>query len=180
MRQRLGLAAAMLKDPALVVLDEPVNGLDPAGIREVRELLRRLGREGRTVFLSSHLLSEIELTCDAVAVLNRGRCVAAGPVGEVLAGGRGTALRVRADDLTAARAALAEEGVSADVIEGALRVHVSPDAGARVAEILGSRRIWITELRPEDASLEEEFLRLTGDDPAAAESAQDVFVGARR
>ena len=75
MRQRLGLAAALLKDPALLVLDEPVNGLDPAGIREIRELLRRLGAEGRTVFLSSHLLSEVEQTCDRVAIIDGGRLV---------------------------------------------------------------------------------------------------------
>ena len=97
MRQRLGLAAALLKDPELLVLDEPANGLDPAGIREIRVLLRRLGAEGRTVFVSSHLLSEVEQTCDSVAILRAGRCVAAGPVRQVLArrrpapGGRGRA-----------------------------------------------------------------------------------------
>jgi ABC-2 type transport system ATP-binding protein len=169
MRQRLGLAAALMKDPALLILDEPVNGLDPAGIRSVRELLRRLGDEGRTVFLSSHLLSEIELTCDAVAVLSRGRCVASGRVAEVLAGGRGEALRVRAPDLEVARAALAAAGMTAERVDDALRV--SPPDAAMVSEILGSRRIWLTELRAEDVSLEEEFLRLTGDPPAQTESA---------
>ncbi|MGH9282871.1 MAG: ABC transporter ATP-binding protein, partial [Acidimicrobiales bacterium] len=88
MRQRLGVAAALLKDPALLVLDEPANGLDPAGIKEIRELVRRLGAEGRTVFVSSHLLTEIQATCDRVAILTRGRCVAAGPVQEVLTAGR--------------------------------------------------------------------------------------------
>ena len=169
MRQRLGLAAALMKDPALLILDEPVNGLDPAGIRSVRELLRRLGDEGRTVFLSSHLLSEIELTCDAVAVLSRGRCVASGRVAEVLAGGRGEALRVRAPDLEVARAALAAAGMTAERVDDALRV--SPPDAAMVSEILGSRRIWLTELRTEDVSLEEEFLRLTGDPPAQTDSA---------
>src|SRR5438105_4607900 len=97
MRQRLGLAAALLKDPDLLVLDEPANGLDPAGIREVRHLLRRLGAEGRTVLLSSHLLTEVEQTCGSVAILSHGRCVAAGPVSEVLADGA-DALVVRVDD----------------------------------------------------------------------------------
>ena len=86
MRQRLGLAAALLKEPELLVLDEPANGLDPAGIRHVRQLLRRLGDEGRTVFVSSHLLSEVEHTCDTVAIVDRGRCLVEGPVRSVLAG----------------------------------------------------------------------------------------------
>src|SRR5918999_5708439 len=84
MRQRLGIAAALLKDPELVILDEPANGLDPAGIKEVRELVGLLGREGRTVFLSSHILSEVAQVCDQVAILSRGRCVAGGSVAEVL------------------------------------------------------------------------------------------------
>ncbi|HEX2063176.1 MAG TPA: ATP-binding cassette domain-containing protein, partial [Acidimicrobiales bacterium] len=84
MRQRLGIAIALLKDPDVLVLDEPANGLDPGGIKEVRDLLGRLGREGRTVFVSSHILSEVQQVCDRVAILSWGRCVAAGPVDEVL------------------------------------------------------------------------------------------------
>jgi ABC-2 type transport system ATP-binding protein len=160
MRQRLGLAAALMKDPALLILDEPVNGLDPAGIRDVRRLLRRLGDEGRTVFLSSHLLAEIELTCDRVAVVRRGRCVAEGRVEEIL-GRHDSALRVDAVDVEAARAALVAAGMSAEPVAGALRV--TPAEPARVSEVLGSRGIWMTELRAEVASLEDEFLRLTED-----------------
>jgi ABC-2 type transport system ATP-binding protein len=175
MRQRLGLAAALLKDPALLVLDEPVNGLDPAGIREVRNLLRQLGAEGRTVFLSSHLLAEIELTCDAVAVLARGRCVVAGPVRDVLAGGHDEAVLLRADDLPAAAAVLTAAGFAvAPAEDGALRVVVPGREGARITELLGRRGIWISELGPAGLSLEEEFLRLTqGDD-------EDAPVGAER
>jgi len=85
MKQRLGIAAALLKAPQLLVLDEPSNGLDPAGIRDVRELVRRLGADGRTtVFLSSHLLAEVEQVCDSVSIMTRGRCVASGPVRDVL------------------------------------------------------------------------------------------------
>src|SRR6478752_4294555 len=84
MRQRLGIGIALLKDPELLILDEPANGLDPAGIREVRELIRRLGAEGRTVFLSSHILSEVQHTADRVAILSRGRSVAEGPVAQIL------------------------------------------------------------------------------------------------
>src|SRR5206468_8222878 len=107
MRQRLGLAAALLKDPALLILDEPANGLDPAGIRDTRQLLRRLGDEGRTVFLSSHLLAEIEQTCDAVAILNCGRCLLTGGVREVLAASQPASVIVhveegRSDDAWAA------------------------------------------------------------------------------
>ena len=95
MKQRLGIAAALLKDPEVLILDEPANGLDPAGLKEVRDMLRRLGAEGRTVFLSSHLLNEVQQICDSVAILSRGRCIAAGPVEEVLAKGRGRGLVVR-------------------------------------------------------------------------------------
>src|SRR5207244_1283702 len=86
MRERLGLGIALLKEPEVLVLDEPASGLDPAGIREVRELVRALGAEGRTVFLSSHLLAEVEQVCDRVAIVARGRTVATGSVAEVLAG----------------------------------------------------------------------------------------------
>src|SRR4051794_7915514 len=110
MRQRLGLAAALLKDPALLVLDEPANGLDPAGIREVRELLRGLGAEGRTVFVSSHLLSEVEQTCDAVAILDRGRCVTQGAVAEVLASRGPVDMLVKTADLGAAQHVLRHAG----------------------------------------------------------------------
>ena len=88
----------MLKDPALLVLDEPVNGLDPAGIREIRQLLRRLGAEGRTVFLSSHLLTEVEQTCERVAIIDRGRLVLSGRVDEVLAAAARPSMLVGLDD----------------------------------------------------------------------------------
>ena len=87
MRQRLGLAAALLKDPALLILDEPANGLDPAGIREIRLLLRSLAAEGRTVLVSSHQLSEVQVTCDAVAIVDRGRVVFQGDIAELTRGG---------------------------------------------------------------------------------------------
>src|SRR4051812_8158174 len=99
MRQRLGLAIALLKDPELLILDEPANGLDPAGIREIRELVRALGAEGRTVFLSSHQLAEVEHVCDHIAILARGRTVASGPIADVLASARPNAMWVRVADL---------------------------------------------------------------------------------
>src|SRR4249919_3898373 len=107
MKQRLGIAGALLKDPEVLILDEPANGLDPAGIVEVRELMRRLGNEGRTVFVSSHILTEIQQTADRVAILARGKLVASGLVHEVLAGSGGEGTIVRLRDLDAGRAALA-------------------------------------------------------------------------
>src|SRR5947207_6823876 len=113
MRQRLGIGAALLKDPAVLILDEPANGLDPAGIKEVRDLLRRLGDEGRTVFVSSHILTEIQHTADRVAILSRGRSVAAGPVAEVLSAGRAEGVIVRLADLTDGVTALRSAGFEA-------------------------------------------------------------------
>lgn len=164
MRQRLGLAAALLKDPALLVLDEPANGLDPAGIRQVRELLRTLGSEGRTVFVSSHLLSEVEQTCDAVAILHRGRCVAEGTVSAVLASTGNAGLLVKVDDLDAGHDQLRRAGLSVERNNGHLRVAVTVDKAARVTELLAAKRLWVTELRPEERTLEDLFLELTDDD----------------
>src|SRR6266487_1919992 len=101
MKQRLGIAAALLKDPSVLLLDEPANGLDPAGIVEVRELIRSLGAEGRTVFVSSHILSEVQHFADSVAILARGRLITSGPVDEVLASGGGEAVLVKLRDLDA-------------------------------------------------------------------------------
>ena len=107
MRQRLGLAIALLKDPEVLILDEPANGLDPAGIREIRTLVRELAGEGRTVFLSSHLLGEVELMCDEVAILARGRTVASGAIDEVLKAARPSAVWVKVTDLVGGARTLA-------------------------------------------------------------------------
>src|SRR3954447_22961229 len=108
MRQRLGIARCLLADPALLMLDETMNGLDPAGILEMRRLIRTFVDEGRTVFLSSHLLDEVEMTCDQVAIVDHGRVVVQGPVEELAAQGKPTVL-VEVDDATAARAVLARQ-----------------------------------------------------------------------
>ena len=163
MRQRLGIAVALLKDPQLLILDEPANGLDPAGIKEVRELLRGLGAEGRTVFVSSHLLSEVQQTCDRVAVLARGRCVASGPVDDVLSSTRSRGLIVRLAQLDRGLAALAEAGIGATLDGDHLRVDLPPAEAERVTRALVRKRLYLTELRPEDISLEAVFLELTGE-----------------
>ena len=165
MKQRLGIAAALLKDPELLILDEPANGLDPAGIVEVRELMRRLGAEGRTVFVSSHILSEVQQTADRVAILAKGRTVATGPVHEVLTAGHAAGLVVRVDDVTGGLRALADAGIAATSDDGVIRVDLPPADAARVTRTLADRGLYLTELRPDEADLETVFLELTSGDP---------------
>ena len=176
MRQRLALAAALLKDPELLILDEPANGLDPAGIRHVRALLRQLADEGRTVFVSSHILAEIELTCDRVAILKRGRCVAHGTVQEVLASasaGIGEAMLVRVEDLDAGVIALRRAGIGAERRADHIRVEIAPAEAKHVTHALAHAHQWVTDLRPEERSLEDLFLELT-DDRAAEPALEGV------
>ncbi len=161
MKQRLGLAAALLKDPALLVLDEPANGLDPAGIREIRELLRRLGAEGRTVFVSSHLLSEIEHTCDSVAIIDRGKLVLEGRVDDVLAAAAAPSLLVGLADLEAGARALQAAGLEVEPAGSLLRVRVPHAEAAGVTKLLADRGLYVTELRPDAVTLEELFLEMT-------------------
>ncbi|MEP6476470.1 MAG: ABC transporter ATP-binding protein [Actinomycetota bacterium] len=163
MKQRLGIAAALLKDPSMLILDEPANGLDPAGIVEVRELVRRLGAEGRTVFISSHILSEIQHTADRVAILARGRLVKEGPVREVLARGGAEGLVVKVDDLPAAARALAEAGIAATIDGDALLIPLPATEGPRVTRALADRGLYLGELRPDEVDLETVFLELTRD-----------------
>src|SRR4051794_28801140 len=163
MKQRLGIAAALLKHPRLLILDEPSNGLDPAGIRDVRELIRRLGRGGHTtVLLSSHLLAEIQQVADSVSILARGRRVASGPVAEVLASRSTGEVRVRLDDLTAAAAVLGRAGFAVTSTDDALVVH-AVDAPAEITRILARHGHYLAELTPLSADLESAFLAITGD-----------------
>ena len=161
MKQRLGIAAALLKDPAVLILDEPANGLDPAGIKEVRDLLRQLGNEGRTVFVSSHQLAEVQQMCDRVSILSRGRCVAGGSVAEVLARGRHDRLIVRLGDLQAGLRALRAAGIQAAMDTDHIQVDLPGSEAARVTEVLAGQGLFLTELRPEQVSLETVFLELT-------------------
>jgi ABC-2 type transport system ATP-binding protein len=162
MRQRLGLAAALLKDPALLILDEPANGLDPAGIREIRLLLRALADEGRTVLVSSHQLAEVQLTCDAVAIVAGGRTVAAGSVDDVLRLGGSTGLLVRVDDLAGGELALSDAGFEVTPDGEHLRVAAPAAAGAEVTRTLAEAGQWVSELRIDEVSLEDLFLEITG------------------
>jgi ABC-2 type transport system ATP-binding protein len=166
MKQRLGIACALLGDPELVFLDEPTNGLDPAGVVEVRELIRDLGKGGRTVVLSSHLLAETELVCDNVAVLSRGKLIAQGSIEELLR--QHDELRVRTTDDVKARGLLAGmrwvERVQAE--DGGLVV-AAPQARAwEISRELALQQVYINELIPVHRSLEEFFMEITGTDPA--------------
>ncbi|MFN2525508.1 MAG: ABC transporter ATP-binding protein [Actinomycetota bacterium] len=171
MRQRLAIAAALLKDPEVLILDEPANGLDPAGIREVRQLLRRLGDEGRTVFVSSHILAEVQQTCDFVAILAKGRCVASGPVSDVLSNGFSRAVSVSFDDpeqLAAAAPALIAVGYAVTSGDDHLRIDAAPEEGSRIARTLADEGLYPRELRPETVDLETVFLELTSTEEVAA------------
>jgi ABC-2 type transport system ATP-binding protein len=163
MGQRLGIATALLGDPGTLILDEPANGLDPAGIVEVRQLVRRLGSEGRTVFISSHILSEIQHMADRVAILARGRLVKEGPVREVLARGGAEGLIVKVDDLPAAARALAETGIDTTVGEDELHVRLPAEEASRVTRVLAERGLYLSELRADEVDLETVFLELTKD-----------------
>jgi ABC-2 type transport system ATP-binding protein len=158
MRQRLGLAAAMLGDPEVLVLDEPANGLDPAGIRWLRDLLRALAAEGRTILVSSHVLAEVAQTVDRVVIIHRGRLIQQASIAEVLAGAQG-ATRVRTPDAARLRELLAAEGADVNDADGALLVDLPPE---RVGEIAAQRGVVLHELTVERATLEEVFLELTG------------------
>jgi ABC-2 type transport system ATP-binding protein len=161
MKQRLGLAAALLKDPALLVLDEPANGLDPAGIREIRQLLRRLGAEGRTVFVSSHLLSEVEQTCDSVAIIDRGQLVLEGRVDDVLAAAARPSLLIGLADADAGLRVLRAAGIDVEPNGVLLRASVPQRDAAHVTKLLADNGLYVRELRAETISLEELFLEMT-------------------
>jgi len=161
MRQRLGLAVAMMRQPSLLLLDEPANGLDPAGMAEFRALLRSLADGGTTVFLSSHLLAEVEQVCDQIAVIQSGRLVSQGPAR--------AAARVRVlvapAERDAAVAALARWAARADGADGVL---TDTADGRAVNQALGQAGIWAQQILLERPALEAAFLSLTGETHAAA------------
>jgi ABC-type multidrug transport system ATPase subunit len=160
MKQRLGIAAALLKDPELLILDEPTNGLDPAGMAEMREFIRSLGADGRTVVLSSHLMVEVEQVSDRVGVIRDGRLVAEGTVDELR--GR-AALRVRAEPSSEAARLIAAlpEVTSVTGVDGLLEVTVDNSRAAEVNRVLVEAGIAVSELYVQKASLEDVFLELT-------------------
>ncbi|MDX6594108.1 MAG: type transport system ATP-binding protein [Gaiellales bacterium] len=166
MKQRLGIAAALLKDPELLILDEPTNGMDPAGMAEMRAFIRSLGQGRRAVLLSSHLMTEVEQICDRVGVISRGTLVSEGTVNE-LRGREGLWLRAQPID-GAERLIGALRGVDeVSRSDGGLRITTDPALAPAIVRALVGAGIAVSELRPERASLEKVFLELTEHEKAA-------------
>ena len=162
MGQRLGIATALLGDPEVLMFDEPVNGLDPDGVRWVRQLMRSLAAEGRTVFVSSHLMSEMQLTADQLVVIGRGRLIADAPVAEVIAGSSRTTVAVRVPDRTqfaVLRGRLTAEAERVDTVDDRLVVTGVP--ADRVGDLAYELGVRLHELVTERASLEEVYMELT-------------------
>jgi ABC-2 type transport system ATP-binding protein len=161
MRQRLGLAAALLGDPEVLILDEPANGLDPEGVRWLRAFLRGLGREGRAVLVSSHVLAEVAQTVDSVVVLDHGRLVTQSSLAELMAGAS-QVVRVRSPRVQDLHAALVADGARSRLV-AADRLEVTGSPPERVAVVAAERSIPIVESVTETATLEDMFFRLTAD-----------------
>jgi ABC-2 type transport system ATP-binding protein len=170
MKQRLAVAATLLKDPELLILDEPTNGLDPAGIREMRDTIRALAETGVTVLLSSHILAEVQHVCTSVTIIGNGRLLAAGQVDELLSAG--SSFRVDARDITAARATLTAAGfvTSLDPVNGLTVEATRPEDLTRA---LAGAGIWLTQLTPIRPDLESYFLSLTAADSLGAQDGRD-------
>ena len=160
MGQRLGIASALLGDPQTVILDEPVNGLDPEGVQWVRRLAKSLAAEGRTVFLSSHLMSEMALTADHLIVIGRGRIIADAPIQSIIDGQGAARVRVRADRPQDLLGSLAADGVSSQILEPEL-LEVTGVEPRRIAEIAVRNGVLIYELTPIQVSLEDAYMQLT-------------------
>ena len=175
MKQRLALAATMLNDPELIVLDEPANGLDPKGMKEVRDIIRLLADRGKTIFLSSHLLWEVERTCTHVSIVRQGRVVATGTVAEI-AGGEISAV-VRAEDDDGLRAALEAypESTSVRASSDGLVVALTSDDLAALNRYLAGRGVYVSHLARRHRSLEDAFMDLTGEDGDVGQASLTEF-----
>jgi ABC-2 type transport system ATP-binding protein len=162
MKQRLGVAAALLKDPELVILDEPTNGLDPQGMAEMRKLIKDIGQGNRTVLISSHLLGEVEAICDRVGVISNGHLVKQATVRDLI-GEEG--VLVRAQPIEQAQEVLTRmfgpEAVSRQ--DGAIHLTTKPENSAEINRQLLGAGVGVSELRPFERSLEEVFFQLTGE-----------------
>jgi ABC-2 type transport system ATP-binding protein len=159
MKQRIGLAAALLGDPRILVLDEPANGLDPAGIRWLRDLLRSLADQGRAILISSHVLSEIALIADEAVVINHGRSVVQAPISE-LTKDEATGMRIAGPDAAALAERLSADGGTTEAADDGAFV-VTGKSGEEIGRVVAEQRLVIAELSPVSRSLEDVFLELT-------------------
>ena len=164
MRQRLGLAGALLGDPQLLILDEPANGLDPEGVRWLRDFLRSFAAEGKTVFVSSHVLAEVAQTVDQVMIINKGRLITFSPLAELTARLTGD-VRVRAPEAARLQQELEREGIRSKLLDGD-ELRVQGASSARVGEIAYHSDLLLHALMPESSSLEDVFLELTKGEPS--------------
>jgi ABC-2 type transport system ATP-binding protein len=172
MKQRLGIALALLPDPQLLILDEPTNGLDPAGIKEIRDLLGELASNGRTVCVSSHLLSEIQTICDHLVLLVHGKLHYAGSMDDFLAEGA-EGVRIEADvDPALLRSVLDDQGWPHHPVDTSIHVDVAPDDAAAVNEAFHRAGISLRAVVPVQETLEDLFLRITGLTPGTAQDEQ--------
>jgi ABC-type multidrug transport system ATPase subunit len=168
MKQRLAIAATLLKDPDLLVFDEPTNGLDPAGIREVRDTMRSLGAEGKTVIVSSHILAEVEQVADTVSIIGHGRLLAEGTVADILGGSGTPRVRVGVRDHDRARQLLEADGLTVQTEGDELVVAV--DDASRVTRLLAGGGLYVSSLVPVRADLESAFLALTAGEGLGGEA----------
>ncbi len=168
MKQRLAIAATLLGDPQLIILDEPANGLDPDGMREIRELIVDLGAQGKTVFVSSHLLNEVERTCTHVAILRKGRIVRQSSVRDLVA--RETLMALKSDNLTSLAAALGSYSHATSVSrrDDLVLVRLDDDDPGALNRYLAGQGIFLSYIAPQQQSLEEAFIGLTRDERADA------------
>ena len=176
MGQRLGIAAALLGDPQVLIFDEPVNGLDPEGVKWVRETCRSLAAQGRTVFISSHLMSEMSMTADHLIVIGRGRILTSGPVDEVIASATSDVVRVVSPDAGRLAELLAADGVQTQLAAPDTLTTTTVPA-ARIGEAAASHGIVLHELTTQRASLEEAYLELTGGEVEYAVGAPAATAG---
>lgn len=182
MKQRLAIAATLLKDPDLLIFDEPTNGLDPAGIHAIRQTMRHLAHQGKTVLVSSHILAEVQQVADTVSIIGRGRLLAEGRVDDILATGE-RGVRVRVPDPSATHRLLAEAGFGCALTsDGALLVSTAPDGtpvdAGGLNRFLAERGLYASELAREQANLEQVFLRLTAGEALGSPSVSPPAPGA--
>jgi ABC-2 type transport system ATP-binding protein len=163
MKQRLGLASALLGDPEFIILDEPTNGLDPAGMKEIRELITLLGQQGKTVFLNSHLLHEVQQVCDRVAIIKKGRVITQGSVKELL--NQTHVLQVKTTQTDDAFNLLSGMDWSKNISRNEERIllEVEPEYAYKVSAVLAEKGIYLTEMKYRENTLEDLFLELTGE-----------------
>jgi ABC-2 type transport system ATP-binding protein len=176
MRQRLGIAAALLRDPELLLLDEPTTGLDPGGMRDMRELVRRLAGEGITIMLSSHLLTEVEEVCNRVAIVRTGKIVYEGEIAALKSAGAATYTLTTTDNERAVAVCRAQRGIGdARIQEGRVQFTADPSAVAELSQALVEAGALIKSLTPQTASLEDLFFSLTeGEGAEQPESPEPV------